>query len=116
MKQKEKGFLAEDLAVEFLKNQGYKILARNWKLKKIGEIDIIAQKKKFLNFVEVKALFGSLTNFQPEDHFTKKKFQKITKLASFYANKNNFNNWLISLIAISFEDEVKINYYENIQI
>lgn len=116
MDQKKRGALAEDLAVKFLKNKGYKILARNWKLKKIGEIDIIAKKKNYLNFVEVKALFSSLNTFRPEDHFTKKKFQKLIKLANFYANKSNFNNWLISLIAISFEKDVKIDYYENVQI
>ncbi|MFN3605545.1 MAG: YraN family protein, partial [Leptonema sp. (in: bacteria)] len=110
MSTKERGSLAEDLAVDFLRKQGQKIVTRNWKLKNFGEIDIIAQKGKVLNFVEVKALFSSLENFQPEDHFTKKKFEKLLKLANFYANKNNFENWIISLVAISLADDVKINY------
>ncbi len=116
MKTKEKGKFAEDIAVDFLKKQGYKILERNWYLKSFGEIDIVALKGRLLNFVEVKALFRSGNNFQPENHFTFKKLQKLLKLASFYANKSNFDNWIISLIAVSFENNVKINYYENIQI
>lgn len=111
-----KGFLAENIAVEFLKNKGYIIRERNWIFKKIGEIDIIAQKDKLLNFVEVKSLNSNYQDFQPEDHFTRKKYQKISKLATFYANKNNFENWIISLIAIIFKKNIKINYYENIQI
>jgi putative endonuclease len=41
----EFGRLGEEKAIEFLKKNGYKILERNYKTK-IGEIDIIARKKK----------------------------------------------------------------------
>ncbi len=112
---KKKGIFAEEIAVKFLKNQGYKILERNWKLRNIGEVDIVAKKKKTLNFVEVKSL-SNYKDFKPENHFNKKKYQKIMKIASFYANKNNAESWIISLIAIIFDNDVKINYYENIQI
>jgi putative endonuclease len=43
----------EDLAAEFLKNKGYKILFRNWTWGK-HEIDIIAGKDDTVVFVEVK--------------------------------------------------------------
>ncbi len=116
MKTKEKGFLAEELACEFLKKQGYQIIKRNWKFKNFGEIDLIAQKKNLLNFVEVKSLFNQ-KNFDPEGHFSSKKLKKIAKLASFFANKNKFDHWIISLLTISFEEkEVKINYYENLKV
>lgn len=116
MDSKALGRLAEEIAVEFLKKQNYQILERNWKLKNFGEVDIIAQKNNFLNFIEVKALkqeSGS-ENFLPEDHFNQKKFLKISKLAHFYANQKNFDNYIISLVAIAFEPKLKINYYENI--
>jgi putative endonuclease len=41
--QKVKGNQGEDFAEEYLKAQGYQILARNWHCQS-GEIDIVAQK------------------------------------------------------------------------
>jgi putative endonuclease len=108
------GKLAEDLAVEFLENQGYKIIGRNFYFYRFGEIDLIALKKNLINFVEVKSLTKE-TNFLPETHFNKKKFKKIEKIAGFYANKFNYQNWIISLITVILENN-KINYYENIKI
>jgi putative endonuclease len=107
------GAEAEELAVEFLQNQGYKIIERNY-FNKFGEIDIIALKNNLLNFVEVKSLTKE-TEFIPEFHFSKNKFKKIEKLAGFYANKYNYSDWIISLVAI-IRTNLKITYYENIQI
>lgn len=47
------GKIGENLAEQFLKNIGYKIVERNFQSKK-GEIDIIARDKKEIVFVEVK--------------------------------------------------------------
>jgi putative endonuclease len=115
MNKKITGKSAEDLAVKFLENNGYQIVERNWKLAKIGEIDIIARKNKNFNFVEVKSLLKK-DKFLPEQHFTKNKFAKIKKLAEFYVNQKNIDHWAISLLAIVFQPEIKINYYENVQI
>jgi len=48
------GKRAEDLAVEFLRAQGMRIVARNWRWRG-GEVDIIAKDRDALVFVEVKA-------------------------------------------------------------
>jgi len=47
------GRRAEELVAEFLQNQGYKILGRNWR-SKVCEIDIIASKGQIVYFIEVK--------------------------------------------------------------
>ncbi|WP_199263172.1 YraN family protein [Desulfobulbus oligotrophicus] len=47
------GRQGEQLAITFLKRQGYRIVARNYR-KSFGEVDIIAQQKNTLVFVEVK--------------------------------------------------------------
>ena len=47
------GQKGEDLAVEHLKKAGFKLLFRNWKWGK-HEIDIIAENKDHIVFVEVK--------------------------------------------------------------
>jgi putative endonuclease len=50
---KQTGNYGEDLAVNYLRKRGYKILERNL-TNKIGEIDILSQKAKTIVLVEVK--------------------------------------------------------------
>src|ERR1041385_4923338 len=48
------GLSAESRAAAFLVAKGYRIMARRWK-SPVGEIDIVARRRKTLIFVEVKA-------------------------------------------------------------
>ncbi len=63
------GRWGEDRAAEFLQKKGYKILGRNYACR-MGEVDIIAQKGRFLVFAEVKlrknADFGAAKEFVTE--------------------------------------------------
>ncbi len=47
------GDIYEDIAVRFLKDNGFSILARNYK-KPFGEVDIVARKGREVFFVEVR--------------------------------------------------------------
>jgi putative endonuclease len=47
------GKLGENLACDFLQQQNYAILFRNWRYSN-AEIDIIASREKVLHFIEVK--------------------------------------------------------------
>ena len=47
------GRWGEELAAEYLRKHGYKIIAMGYRTR-MGEIDIIAEKRKYLVFVEVK--------------------------------------------------------------
>jgi len=51
----EKGQRAEQLAAEFLERAGYRILERNYRCR-LGEIDLVAEDKGVLCFVEVRSL------------------------------------------------------------
>jgi len=51
------GTEAEERACIFLKDAGYKIVARNWR-SRFGEIDIVARDGSTVVFVEVKARAG----------------------------------------------------------
>ena len=76
------GERGEVAASGFLKEHGYEILERNYKCK-IGEIDVIAQRKGRLVFIEVKTRtsgqFGA-----PQEAVDLKKQEKIFKVAQWY--------------------------------
>lgn len=47
------GNQAEEVATQYLKNQKYKVLERNWRTR-VCEIDIVAKKNSTVFFIEVK--------------------------------------------------------------
>jgi putative endonuclease len=62
IEKKELGKKGEDLALRYLKKQGYRIIQTNY-VCKMGEMDIIAQEKDTLAFIEVKT--RTSTTFGP---------------------------------------------------
>ncbi|OGH47744.1 MAG: hypothetical protein A3A51_04900 [Candidatus Levybacteria bacterium RIFCSPLOWO2_01_FULL_39_10] len=78
--------MGEDLAANFLKKKGYKIIDRNFRLG-YGEIDIIAVKKNTLVFVEVKTRRGSLYG-TPFEQISSNKLRTIVRTAQFYKLNN----------------------------
>lgn len=73
----------EEVAVDFLKKNGYRILERNWRSGRFGEIDIIAQEKNgLIVFVEVKTRRMRTTDFGiPEQGFEAVNWRKRRKIA-----------------------------------
>ena len=80
--KQETGKIGEDLAVSYLKKQHYQIIERNFSCKQ-GEIDIIAQDKKELVFIEVKTRSSALYGMPKEAVDTNKK-KHIYHAAEFY--------------------------------
>ena len=80
------GKKGEIIAVNYLKQKGYKILETNHK-NKVGEIDIIAQDKDYLVFVEVKSRLSQKFG-HPLDAIDERKQQKIHAVASLYMVKH----------------------------
>jgi putative endonuclease len=71
----ELGKKGEQLAVDFLIKNGYKILHRNWRYLK-AEVDIVAQKENILAVVEVKT--RSSDSFgNPQDFVNSKKIKLL---------------------------------------
>jgi len=77
----------EDLVAQFLADQGFRILDRNWRFGK-DELDIVAETDTHLVFVEVKTrsniIFG-----EPEEAVTRKKQRFLIRAANAYIEKNN---------------------------
>jgi putative endonuclease len=78
----ELGKLGEELAVKFLRKEGYEILETNWTFQK-AEIDIIAQKENILAVVEVKTR-SSLEFGLPQDFVKPMKIQLLVKAINEY--------------------------------
>jgi len=76
------GKKGEEIAVNFLQKQGYKILERNFK-KRYGEIDIVALDGNSLVFIEVKTRFSEEYG-SPEESVTSWKLRQIAKTGEFY--------------------------------
>jgi len=83
------GKRGEELAIEFLKKDGYVILETNWVFQK-AEIDIIAKKGDVLAIIEVKT--RSTSDFGlPQDFVKPKKIQLLVKAVNEYIIKNDIN-------------------------
>jgi len=76
------GKRGENISVEFLKKQGYKIMARNYRCS-LGEIDIVAKDKNVLCFVEVKTRKTKEYGL-PEQAIDWHKQKKLAKVALTY--------------------------------
>jgi len=87
MNSREIGNLAEDKVTQFLEQNQYKIVDRNF-YSRFGEIDIIAFKDNVFHFVEVK----SGDTFEPIYNITPAKLKKIIKTMNLYIKKHKINS------------------------
>ena len=82
------GKLGEELATRYLHDKGYRILATNYcnvHGKRLGEIDIVAEQRGTLVFVEVKSrLKKSGDTLLPEAGITRDKLRKLARVAECY--------------------------------
>lgn len=80
------GRWGEDEAVHFLRRNGVKILQRNYRTP-VGEIDIVAQHRKQLVFVEVKA--RRTTHYgTPQEAVDERKQRQIIRTAQWYISEH----------------------------
>jgi putative endonuclease len=79
MQKKELGKKGEEVAIRFLKKNGYQVIKRNY-VCKMGEIDIIAKEKDTLVFIEVKTR-TSTTFGPPQLAVNPKKQSQMSKVA-----------------------------------
>ena len=98
------GESGEDQAAFYLKNKGYTIVESNYKTV-FGEIDIIAQDKKTIVFVEVKTKSNSSFGL-PEEMVTQKKKEHLIRTVQWYLKENKYlGKARIDVIAI--DDEIR---------
>ena len=115
MQNKQLGQNGEDIAEKFLTKQGYKILERNRHFSRYCEIDIIAQDRDTLVFVEVKTRKTDALG-RPAEAITPAKYQNIKKGIYFYLQEKNikYDKFRIDVISVTLKPELKIEHLENI--
>ena len=100
----ELGKLGEELAVEFLRKEGYRILETNWMFQK-AEIDILAQKENILAVVEVKTR-SSLDFGLPQNFVKPKKIQLLVKAVDAFVSERDLDIQVrFDIIAVHKEDK-----------
>ncbi len=121
------GQAGEEIAVNFLKQKGYKILARNWECK-LGELDIIALKKRgkifkkseCLVFVEVKTIDAQDALFESQAEQSVNFFKKrhLIKSAQCFLKANKISPvlpWQIDVIAIEFDQAASLHKIRHLE-
>ena len=99
------GHEAEKVAAQFLESKGFNVLDINWKTP-VCEIDIIAQKKNTMYFVEVKYRKNS-NQGDGLDYITPKKLQQMRFSANCWVQENNYEgDYELSAISMSAENKV----------
>ena len=107
----EIGKLGEDIAVNYLKQKGYKILDRNFECRQ-GELDIIALDKKEIVFIEVKTRTSNRYGL-PSEAVNKIKQKHMLQSIKYYLYTRNLNDEFvrIDVIEVYIKDNVyKVNH------
>jgi putative endonuclease len=115
MDRQEVGKLGEKAAQKFLKKRGYRIRETGFRCRH-GEIDIIAQKKDCLVFVEVRTKsnpdFGT-----PEESITQAKKERLIASALTYTTTHQDIPplWRIDFVGVELDDKGKPKRIELIE-
>ena len=86
MDRRSLGEFGEERAVRYLRLHGYTIVERNFRCRQ-GEIDIIARKRRYLVFVEVK-LRKNAEHGAAMEFVTPAKQQRILQTAALWLSRN----------------------------
>jgi putative endonuclease len=81
------GKTGEQIACDFLKEQGYSIVERNHR-SRLGEIDIVAEHREYLVFCEVKTR-RSRVGLNPSLPVTAKNIEKLRMLGEHYPSQKH---------------------------
>jgi putative endonuclease len=109
------GHAGEAAALAYLKEQGYRILARDWRCR-LGQIDIVAEDGETLVLVEVKARRG--TGFgTPQEAVDERKQRKLRMLLELYRVQTHRTKQpcRIDVIALLMDGALTVTKVEHIK-
>lgn len=105
----------ENVAVEYLRKEGYKILERNFSCRQ-GEIDAIVLDEQYIVFIEIKSR-TSIEYGLPSEAVTKRKLEHMIKTIKYYLHIRNLENENIRIDVIEVyvkEGKYQINHIKQI--
>lgn len=99
---------AETQALAFLRKKGYNIIAQNYSTK-FGELDIVAQHKEYLCFVEVRSRSSDEFGL-PEESLTYKKKRHITLAARKFIKTKRLGEPIcrFDMVCVNFTADFKL--------
>lgn len=119
------GNLGENIACKFLKSKGFEIVERNY-LVRVGELDIIAEKKGVINFIEVKTvsydenfpLSHESEEYRAEENLHPQKLKRASRAIQIYLSKMNPDQeWIFDVVIVRLDREnkkAKVKFIEDI--
>lgn len=108
------GKQGEQIAKEYLEENGYKIIEMNKRFSRFCEIDIIALDKNTLVFVEVKTRTGDVCGI-PFEAITRSKYENIKKGLFFYLQEHSeYKKFRIDAVSVVLKPELKIEHLKNV--
>jgi putative endonuclease len=109
------GHAGEAAALTYLKEQGFHILARDWR-SRLGQIDIVAEDGDTLVVVEVKARRGTSFGL-PQEAVDARKQRKLRTLLELYRAQNHRREQpcRIDVLGLLLDDSLAVTKTEHIR-
>lgn len=103
------GNRGEELAVKYLKKRGFKILERNFRTP-LGEVDIIAEDRQILVFVEVKTRSDDSFG-HPFEAVDNRKRERMKRIALLYLKDSGMERQVrFDVVSVELRDGERINH------
>lgn len=105
--------LGEEEATRMLEKKKYRILEHNWRMGHL-EVDLIAENRKEIVFVEVKARTTTFGDMMPEEYVDEDKKHRMVAAANAYIKYHRIEkNPRFDIIGVVIEPETKEVTYRN---
>ena len=110
------GIKGEEEAAKMLSKKGYKVIEHNWRLGH-WEIDLIAENKKEIVFVEVKARTTMFGDIRPEEYVDENKKRRMITAGNAYMRYSRSTKSLrFDIIGIVVDPEtMKVTYRSHLE-
>lgn len=113
------GDIGEKNAEVYLVKKGYRIVDHNFRIKNLGEIDLVGERKGKITFFEVKTRQEKYAlNFPTQTSINRKKRSNLKRICQLYLNEKKRTNvdWQVDAIFINYNDAgtYSLEHLENV--